>query len=438
VPEFAAGPEFAAAPEFGAPPGFGEVEFGAPPSHVDDEVPLFTQPPGSGAQESPDDPSSFEFVETITGVTAEEAAPVEFAAPPQFREPVSAVEEDELPAMFAPPPSMNLAEPAVDEAASGPVFAAAPDFSAGPPADVAKILPETATPLAALAPAPAEEHAAHQFILEPLSEEATETQTAAAASAVAHAAPEADTPPANATVFTLSPNVEDAREEIGTAPISVLAFAPDRLRRTLSFLQQSDYGKLVSHLFALEAFFPDRVQDEPELDDLFVAVRDAFRSTLDRLFVRLRLPRYAIAARDLEDRSSREAVIGLVKRVAALPETSVASGLEPVGNGIRIRGPIDRESLVHALEMLSDAPLGGVTPWIACVSMLGTTVETAHDSADVLGTYRDALLAVLRVLESLPMSEFHRVLTNSSNAELDKALNDVVRVLGGPVEASTR
>ena len=36
------------------------------------------------------------------------------------------------------------------------------------------------------------------------------------------------------------------------------------------------------------------------------------------------------------------------------------------------------------------------------------------------------------------MSEFHRVLTSSTNAELDTALHEVIRVLGGPVEAIGR
>ena len=36
------------------------------------------------------------------------------------------------------------------------------------------------------------------------------------------------------------------------------------------------------------------------------------------------------------------------------------------------------------------------------------------------------------------MSEFHRVLTSSSNAELDAALHEVIRMLGGPVEAKAR
>ena len=184
--------------------------------------------------------------------------------------------------------------------------------------------------------------------------------------------------------------VARAREQrTATSPITVLAFAPDRLRRTLSFLQQSDYGKLVSHLFALEAFFPDRVLDEPELDEHFVTVRDAFRSTLDRLFVRLRLPRYSIASRDLEDRSSRDAVVNLIERVSELPVAEMPISLGPLTGGIRIRGSIDRESLHHALEGLTSAPIGGVTPWIACVALLGTTIESGASSSDALGTYRD-------------------------------------------------
>jgi len=222
-------------------------------------------------------------------------------------------------------------------------------------------------------------------------------------------------------------------------PMTILAFAPDRLRRTLGFLQQSDYGKLVSHFFALEAFFPDRILNAPELDELFVGVRDAFRSTLDRLFVRLRLPRYTISSRDLEDRSSRDTMLALVERIVELEHEEPTATLGAVQQGIRISGPCDFAALSHAVEALAEAPLGGVTPWIACASLLGTTIENEQgDRSPALGIYRQTLLDVLRALEALPMSEFHRVLTSGANAQLDQALQAVVQVLHDPLEVAAR
>lgn len=395
---------------FNAPPST-QAMFDAPPGHVaealeisdtadENDLPFFSPPPSADEPlEAGEDPSSFAFVEPPSDM-------------PQFGEPPA--RESEL--------EFSAPAPVISE----------PEFQAPPAPAQAQADEQPVPEVEDVRPEIADDHAGRPFILEPLGEDAVQESERAAAVAEA-VAPALE--PALPALIEMPHTVAHATTN---GPVSVLAFAPDRLRRTLSFLQQSDYGKLVSHLFALEAFFPDRIIDQPELDDLFVGVRDAFRSTLDKLFVRLRLPRYAIAARDLEDRSSREAVITLSQRVAGLEAVAPSHALDPVAAGIRICGPIEHESLAHALEALSDAPLGGVTPWIACVSLLGTTVETPNEAVAVLGEYRDALLTVLRVLESLPMSEFHRVLTNSSNAELDHALKDVVRVLGGPVEAHSR
>ena len=67
---------------------------------------------------------------------------------------------------------------------------------------------------------------------------------------------------------------------------------------------------MITHFFALRAFFPDAIHGtrngdvQPKLDE----VREALRSTLDRLFIKLRLPRYALTAKDLEDGGSRTAL----------------------------------------------------------------------------------------------------------------------------------
>lgn len=403
------------APTLTAPPNLPNSE--PVVGQIDDEfdLPFFSAPPSVAAEEEV--ASTFAYSEDDEAVL------------PAFGEPPSAA---------APKPAPQLELPVEPAAATPPAFEApTPQIEFSAPVSEPELAPEPEPepePQPEPQPEPEPEPVAFKAPSEPLVLEPAISEPAAPASAPApHVyAPVASEP-------KVIDEVARAREQrTATPPVTLLAFAPDRLRRTLTFLQQSDYGKLVSHLFALEAFFPDRVLEEPELDELFVAVRDAFRSTLDRLFVRLRLPRYSIAARDLEDRSSRDAVVNLTDRVAELGMRDTSGSVGALNGGIRIKGPIDRTSLDHALEGLSDAPIGGVTPWIACVALLGTTIETPGATSDALGIYREALISVLRVLETLPMSEFHRVLTSSTNAELDAALHEVIRVLGGPVEANAR
>ena len=391
-----------------------ELPILAPPPNLEPvdtalDLPFFSAPPAIEQNEYEEDPSNFTLVDP-------------HAAAPSFSAPQAPQEEHD----FAASPFFSAAPL---EAVEEPSMVAGESLEDVPQAsfESEETVTETSEPLdtpseMALEPVETE--------YEPISEVEPE-RTAIVAEEIPAPILEPQ-PKAEIPVIT-------SQIQLATAPISVLAFAPDRLRRTLSFLQQSNYGKLISHLFALEAFFPDRILNEPELDDLFVSVRDAFRSTLDRLFVRLRLPRYAIAARDLEDRSSRDAILALAQRIESITDHSQGGDTFTAHDGaIRIVGEIDAVKLSHALEGLQEAPLGGVTPWIAYVSLLGTTIEVAGEQSSLLGTYRNALLSILSVLEALPISEFHRVLTSSSNADLDQALNEVVRVLGGPREAAVR
>ncbi len=68
--------------------------------------------------------------------------------------------------------------------------------------------------------------------------------------------------------------------------------------------------------------------------------------------------------------------------------------------------------------------------------MLGSRIEysgggsgTGRSRSDVLGLYRTELLKVFGVLETLPIPEFHRVLSSSVNRTLDDALGAVLDAL---------
>jgi hypothetical protein len=134
-----------------------------------------------------------------------------------------------------------------------------------------------------------------------------------------------------------------------------------------------------------------------------------------------------VTAKDLEDRDSRLALRLLVKElIDSSPGTQAAreTGI------VRLRGPVDVEALRFLAPQLETAPLGSVVPWIVSAHILGSVVEYNGESrSNALGEYRSELLKVFTLLETLPMPEFHRVLTSSVNRGLDDALVAVLDAL---------
>ncbi|MBV9272114.1 MAG: DUF11 domain-containing protein, partial [Candidatus Eremiobacteraeota bacterium] len=145
-------------------------------------------------------------------------------------------------------------------------------------------------------------------------------------------------------LFALDAAAPFVTEGIGT----MLALSPERLQRTLRFLDEARFGGLVSHLFAVRAFMPDIIGTSPApwLD----AQRASLRELLDRLFIKLRLPNYVIAPRDLETKASRETLQTFLRFASS------ASGA-PMTNGTRtVLGSLDGGSLRDSLQELENAP----------------------------------------------------------------------------------
>jgi hypothetical protein len=224
-------------------------------------------------------------------------------------------------------------------------------------------------------------------------------------------------------------------EAVVAALTVILDLPEERLTRTLRYLEQADFQGLITHFFVLRAFFPDAIAGaddgvQQKLDKL----REALRATLDRLFIKLRLPRYALTAKDLEDGASRSALRDLLEVVSS---GGVRPTALPAPAGVRISGTIDAAALAASLPLLEAAPLGSVVPWLALVPLVGSTIERAGTHHPELGRYRDALASALNSVAPLPLTEFHRVLISSTNASLDETLRDVVKVLGQSLEVTT-
>ncbi|MDQ2662484.1 MAG: DUF11 domain-containing protein [Candidatus Eremiobacteraeota bacterium] len=204
-----------------------------------------------------------------------------------------------------------------------------------------------------------------------------------------------------------------SREKTPGAATTSLAFSQERLDRTMRFLEEARFGGLVTHLFALRALLPESIGD---LDATAVSpVRESMRDVLDRLFIKLRLPNYAIAARDVETPSMRAAIERFLHDVA----DARGNAPEPVGAVVVLRGQVDSRDIENAVAMVHDAALCTAAPWAALAKCVG-------DSRADVGNYRMVLCATLDELATLDAGPFVEALQRRPYPVLDAAL-DVVR-----------
>ena len=212
----------------------------------------------------------------------------------------------------------------------------------------------------------------------------------------------------------------------GSGPLLYADLSRERLERMLRLVDEAEFGGLITHIFAIRALLPDAVAGEPSISTRLEAVRGTLRDVLDPLFIKLRLPRYAITKRDLENREARTALAELVESLGP----SVDGGEPPAqSEPVRLRGNYDRSYAAALAAVLAGAPLGSVVHWQVLVEFLGTSIDRFGESSDALGIYRGLLRSALADIAAMPATEFYRILTNSSNAALDEALRSVLSTL---------
>lgn len=283
-------------------------------------------------------------------------------------------------------------------------------------------------------------------VVEPVETPVTEAPAAAPVLAAPAAAPEAAPPEAAPRALQELVQTITGAQEIGpppavqapaspelTSPVLYVDFTPERLGNTLHMLERSSSaGGLVQHLFTLRMLFPEHGQDAPSnVDKAFANSSRALRAPLEKLFVRLRMPRLTITGKDLEDRESRLALRDVVESLNYAPTASPQAPAEGI---VRLTGAIEIDVARALLPDLETAPLGAVTPWLLNAQLLGVTVYHGAYRSDALETYRGELLHVLTVLSELPIEEFHRVLTSSVNRTLDEALAQAMESLRGAAQ----
>ncbi|HKU66596.1 MAG TPA: hypothetical protein VJP85_02365 [Candidatus Baltobacteraceae bacterium] len=191
----------------------------------------------------------------------------------------------------------------------------------------------------------------------------------------------------------------------------VIAFDRDRLTRTLRFLGEARFTGLVTHLFAIRAFFPDAasVSGEAHLRD----VRETLRETLDRVFIKLRMPTYVIAPRDLESAAARDALDAL------LGDLDPAAAPAALSGSLVLHGSIAPEEIAELRHRLGDAAIGTALPWAILARLLPS-------AGDGLRNYRELLVAAFDELTGVDETAFIDALQRKPYPVLDGAL-DVVR-----------
>jgi hypothetical protein len=210
-------------------------------------------------------------------------------------------------------------------------------------------------------------------------------------------------------------------------------FAYDALERALRFLEQSDYDGLVTHLFAIRTLLPTAfVGVNGDVPGKLAAEREALRGVVDRLFIKMRMPRYALTGKDLEDRMSRSSLIELVR---SLEEAQPAEEASAGDATVVLEGPVDVERLLPLVTALESDPLGSARPWLILAHLLPSAFVTPA-GGEAMNAYRSALISTFANVAALPNEEFHRVLAGTQNAALDAALRDVRAALRDVLEAA--
>jgi uncharacterized repeat protein (TIGR01451 family) len=200
----------------------------------------------------------------------------------------------------------------------------------------------------------------------------------------------------------------------GDLPTGVTAgtladFDAARMARTLRFLREATFGTLVTHLFVLRAFLPNAIGDARcgSLDSL----HECLHEELDRLFIKLRLPRYIIASRDIETPSLRATVERVLHEAAGargVPAPSPHAALE-------LRGSFRPSTMAEIAERLTSYELANALPWSALAQFL-------PDETPVQAQYRAQLLESLDRFADGDAADFLEALQNHREAALDGAL----------------
>jgi uncharacterized repeat protein (TIGR01451 family) len=216
---------------------------------------------------------------------------------------------------------------------------------------------------------------------------------------------------------------EAAEEAVEPADSSTLHFVldlgEDRVRAIIDYVEQTNFTGLISHLFVLRALFPETVFAGGDAQRALDTEQQQLRDVFNKLFVKLRLPRFKAGPKELETDESRAATIALFETLHA----SAPSRVRPLATDhIRLAGTLTRSDAERLATQVDAAPPGSAMPWYALAHLLGSELERGGDRSGSLGAYRAELIATLESMAARPVATFLGALGGERSAELDAAL----------------
>jgi hypothetical protein len=202
-----------------------------------------------------------------------------------------------------------------------------------------------------------------------------------------------------------------------------------RLEEIARLLHGARGSGLAAHLLAVCALFPERETSEDVLvASALGAAHDALRDVFDRLFVKLRIPGFDVAASDLEDPALRRALVRLFERLlTARPGGDALAGASGRLAGERVR---------DVLSSFADAPFGAPAMLRALVALLPTHCAGEPALGAALARYAAALDDALARYANAPARSFDDALATSGDAALDDARADLLAALEARVAGS--
>ncbi len=202
-----------------------------------------------------------------------------------------------------------------------------------------------------------------------------------------------------------------------------------RLEEIARLLHGARGNGLAAHLLAVRALFPEHETSEDVLvASALGAAHDALRDVFDRLFVKLRIPGFDVAASDLEDPALRRALVRLFERLlTARPGGDALEGASGRLAGERVR---------DVLSSFADAPFGAPAVLRALVALLPTSCAGEPALGAALARYAAALDDALARYANAPARGFDDALATSGDAALDDARADLLAALGARVTGS--
>jgi hypothetical protein len=196
-----------------------------------------------------------------------------------------------------------------------------------------------------------------------------------------------------------------------------------RREEMLAFLHEVDCGALVTHVLSLRPLVADRVASADGADAALRSYRALWRETVDRLYIKLRMPSYRVALRDLEDARSRRKLTELLSELRECAPVSHAA--DPPA----LRRRVATAEVDEVLRRLEGGVLGGPQTVEAVAQLVPDESLESPRLGAALTRYLDAIGEVFRSCRHDDRDAFARLLGGPAPAPLDAARAELLGAL---------